>query len=44
MGENSCINANIQEVGGIFVSWIDLAKNRDHWREVKDIVMKRRVQ
>jgi hypothetical protein len=39
-GTNSGINVNIKEVGCVFVNWIVVAKNRDQWRGVKDIVMK----
>ena len=37
------IRMDLQEVGGVYVDWIGLARNRDRWRTLVSAVMNLRV-
>jgi len=41
MGDN--IKMDLQEVGGGFVDWMELAQDRDRWRALVSTVMNFRV-
>jgi hypothetical protein len=38
------IKMNLQEVGGGYADWIELAQDRDTWRTLVNVVMNFRVQ